>query len=129
MTYDEVTHKLVYEMIQITGRSEEHYIYRTFIQRALVIGMEHFDIHDEPVTGFTKTGEIVGHYKNISDAARKNGVSRKAVSKVINGQCRTASGLIFKKSLNLKQWQFTQRNMKESSSRLSPEHTLRGASQ
>lgn len=101
MTYEEVTKKLVFEMIQLTGHMEDHDVYSTYINRALVIGSEHFSNKSIEIVAYTKDGVEAGRFKSINDASKKLGIIRSNIYEVVEGKRHSAKGYIFKRVNNI----------------------------
>lgn len=98
MTMTEVMDKLMAEYWQETGDSENYSTVRKYMQRALVVGMEHFDPSMSEIVALNQWGIEVGRYKSTIDASKKIGVCRQCIVKVINGRAVTAGGLKFVKA-------------------------------
>lgn len=103
MTIEEVKKKLVFEMIQLTGHFEDQEIYDTYIQRALVVGMEYFKPGNRQIVAINESGVEVGRFNTIVQAAKYLKIHRSNISKVLLGKRHLAGGLtfIFYKPINL----------------------------
>jgi hypothetical protein len=97
MIIKEVIDKLSLEYCQAINNFDNYSTIRTFIQRALVIGMEHFSPEMEEIIATNEFGVEQGRYKNGKDASRKIGVSHANINFVTNGLRHTAHGLHFTK--------------------------------
>jgi len=105
MTYEKVISKLVFEMVQLTGHFEDHEIYQTYLQRALVIGMEHFTPHMTEIEVLTKEGVLVDSYKSVDDVALKLNIPRGNIQAALAGKRHSAHGFIFRRHGKIiKQW-------------------------
>jgi len=98
MTIDEVTKKLVFEMVQLTGHFEDADVYKSYIRIALTVGMEYFNIFQDEVIATDQQGVEVGRYKSIIDASKKLNIPRQSICKVVLGYRNKAGGLSFRKS-------------------------------
>ena len=84
-------------MIQLTGHVEDHEVYETYIQRALVIGMEHYSPHMTEIEVLNESGEIVGRYKSVDDAAKKLGIHRANLNSILKGKRHSSHGYLFRR--------------------------------
>jgi len=98
MTMTEVRNRLVFEMIQLTGHFEDQEIYQIYIQRALVIGMEHFNPDQEELIALNDNGVEVARYRSVTEASKKLGVTRQSIDKVLSGINHSAKGHSFRKA-------------------------------
>ena len=98
MTINEVTNKLVFEMVQLTGHFEDADIYKSYIRIALTVGMEYFNPMQEEVVATNQKGVEVGRYKSIEEASVKLNIKRQNIVSVVLGHRNKAGGLSFRKS-------------------------------
>jgi hypothetical protein len=103
MTIDEVNKRLVFEMVQLTGHFEDQEIYQTYIQRALVIGMDYFTKGDHMIIAFDESGVEMGRFKTILQASERLKINPGSISNILHGKRHSARGLtfIFDKPINL----------------------------
>jgi hypothetical protein len=98
MTHNEVITKLSIEMAMELGDFNHIYICRKFIQRALAIGVEHFEKDQEEVIQMDRFGTEIGRFKGVIDASKKTGIRQSDISAVLTGAQHTTCGFIFMKS-------------------------------
>jgi hypothetical protein len=95
MTQSEVINKLSMEMALALGELDHLQTCRTYIQMALVIGIEHFEKESEEIIQYSTSGEEIERHKSIRNAAQKTGLDRRNIQHVLNGTAHTAGGFIF----------------------------------
>ena len=102
MTFKQAVDAITSEMVLRTGRPEDMVVYREYIGQALIIGMEHFNPNQKEVVSMDQRGRETGRYRSVSEAAKKLGICRQSINKVLSGERHTAGGLIFIESKNWK---------------------------
>jgi len=95
MTQSEAINKLAKECCLAIGEFDHFKTIRTYIQMALVIGLEHYDVHDVEIVAMWRDGGEAGRYKSITDASNKLGIARSSIWSVLEGRRVSAGGLIF----------------------------------
>jgi hypothetical protein len=98
MTQNEVINKLSTEMAVELGDFDHLALCRKYIQRALVIGTDHFTTDMEEVIQMDRFGTEIQVFKSVGDASRKTGIRQNDISTVLTGVQHTAGGFIFMKS-------------------------------
>ncbi len=98
MTINEVVNKLTFEMVLLTGHTDDAEVYRKYINMALLVGIEHFTIDMEEIIALDHEGVERGRFKGIRDAARKLGLKESSISNVIAGRNHSTGGYIFIKN-------------------------------
>jgi hypothetical protein len=97
MTIEEVTNKLSFEMVILTGHPEDVSIYQQYIQIGIVLGMEYFKKDQQEVIALDDKGVIVGKFRSVTEASKKLGICRQGIVKVLNARAHSAGGLHFVK--------------------------------
>jgi hypothetical protein len=97
MTVSEVIDKLTRDCCFELGSFDNYTTIHTAIQRALVIGLEHFREDQAEIMALDQFGVEVGHFKSVVEASEKLGICRQSIVKVLNNRANTAGGLHFVK--------------------------------
>lgn len=71
---------------------------RTYIQMALMIGVEHFTKDMEEIIVMNKQGEEIVRYKSVSECEAKLGIPGNQISSALNGYQHSAGGFLFMKA-------------------------------
>lgn len=100
MTISEVIDKLMAEYWKDTEDVQNYATVRKYIQRALVIGMEHFDTNMNEIVVLNQWGVVVGRYKSESEASTKLGIPQGNINNVLKKRTLTAGGFNFVKAKN-----------------------------
>lgn len=95
MTIEYVIDKLSIEMANRTNHHTDIAIYKQYLQRALVIGIDYFQAGE--IVAFNELGVEVGRFESEHSAGRKLHVDPSAISKVVRGLRHSVGHLIFKK--------------------------------
>ena len=98
MIQSEVINKLARECCCATGSFDDFKTIRTYLQMALSIGLEHYEIHDIEIVAMYKDGTEAGRFKSATEAEAKLGIHRQNISAVLLGQRISTGGLIFMKA-------------------------------
>jgi hypothetical protein len=97
MLQSEAINKLSKECCLAIGDFDHYQTIRTYIQMALVVGVEHYTKDMEEVVSFYRDGVEAGRFKSIGDASIKLGIPQSSISDVLRGVQHTAGGLKFMK--------------------------------
>lgn len=98
MTQGEVINKLSIEMALALGDLDTLQTCRTYIQMALMIGIEHFTKDMEEIIVLTKNGEEVTRLKSVTEGELKLGIRQACISDCLAGRQHTAGGYMFIKA-------------------------------
>jgi hypothetical protein len=98
MTQNEVINKLSMEMALELGDFDYFCSCRKYIQRALVIGTDHFAVDMEEVIQMDHIGQEIEIFKSVGEASQKTGIRQGDISAVLTGVQHSAGGFLFVKS-------------------------------
>jgi hypothetical protein len=98
MLQSEVINKLSRECCIALGDFYGYKTIRTYIQMALVVGIEHFTKDMEEIVVMDMSGVETGRFKSIREAERELGINRRNIDHVITGKAHSAGGLMFMKT-------------------------------
>jgi hypothetical protein len=98
MLQSTVINKLAMELAIANGDLDHLHNNRIYIQMALTIGIEHFNILQEEIVVLDKDGIEAGRFKSVSDAAKELGINQSNISQCLMGIRHSAGGLMFMKT-------------------------------
>ena len=93
MLQSEVINKLSHECCLAMGSFDYFKTIRIYIQMALAVGVEHYNIRMEEIVAMDKNGAEAGRFRSLSEAHAKLGIDEGSISSVMDGHRQTAGGL------------------------------------
>lgn len=109
MTQGEVISKLSHECCLAMGDFDYYQTVRTYIQMALMVGVEHYTKDMEEIVALYRDGTEAGRFKSIQDASKKLGLFQPSINMVLSGKIHTTGGLKF---IRTKDYELVPRNQK-----------------
>jgi len=97
MIQSEVINKLAMELCLANGDFDHFKNNQIYIQMALSIGIDHYAKNSEEITALNCKGELIGNFKDVTEASDKLGITRQNIQAVLRGRCHTAGGCMFYK--------------------------------
>ena len=98
MTQSEVINRMSMEMALALGDLDTLQTCRTYIQMALMIGIEHFTKDMEEIIVLNKEGEEITRLKSVTEGEAKLGIKQSYISACLMGLQHTAGGYMFIKT-------------------------------
>lgn len=93
---DDLAEALGFDNNEVTPRE----IIRRYIQRALVVGIDHYRPEMEEIVAMNLSGFELGRYRSVMEAERKTGIHHRSIQNVMAGNQHSAGGMIFIKAKN-----------------------------
>lgn len=93
---DDLAEALGFDKQEFTPRE----IIRRYIQRALVIGIDHYRPEMEEIVALNSFGHEIERFKSVMEAERKTGINHRTIQNVMSGHQHSAGGMIFIKAKN-----------------------------
>lgn len=103
MLLNEVIDKLSLECCQTISHFDDYGTIRKYIQRAIVVGIEHFNPEMEEIIVTNQFGIEQHRFKSVKDTVDKLNLDRSSVLSVISGRRNMVKGLSFIRRDNLKE--------------------------
>jgi len=102
MIQSEIINKLAMELCIANGDFDHFNNNRIHIQMALTIGIDHYAKNSEEIKALNYKGEVIGNFKDVTEASNKLGITRQNIQAVLRGRCHTAGGCMFYKVKDVK---------------------------
>ena len=105
MTFDKAINGLSNDLADALGidcsMHAQREILRRYIQRAMVIGFDHFKRYHTDVVQMDLNGYEVNRYQGVNEAAKKLKIPHQSISNVIAGKKHSTHGFMFRKATDI----------------------------